>query len=133
MKKTVMINNSRSKLPRAQVNTVQFFDTKLSDKDLLQLKSVHFGHVHSELFGLANARVHGKGLSLSYHSIVVFEHLSPFIKSSFSSKVFHEIIPITDALRKNAHDQNEQTIKIYTPFNAEKLGQLQKKRFQLKV
>ena len=48
------------------------------------LKSVHFGHVHSQLFAPLNARLHGKSLSLSYHATVMFEQLIPFIKGSFS-------------------------------------------------
>ena len=58
-----------------------------------------------------NTRVHGKVLSLSYHAIVIFEQLIPFFQGSFPFNVFHEITGITDALKKNAHDQNKQTIK----------------------
>ena len=57
-----------------------------------------------------NARAHGKALSLSYRAIVVFEQLIPFIKGSFSRNVLNEITRITDAWKKNAHDQNERTI-----------------------
>ena len=58
-----------------------------------------------------NARVHEKLISLSYHAIVVFEQLIPFIEWSFSRNVFHEIIRITDASKKNAHDQNGQALQ----------------------
>ena len=51
--------------------------------------------------------MHRKVLSLSYSATVIFEQLSFFFKGS---NVFHEITGITDALKKNAHDQNEQTI-----------------------
>ena len=33
-----------------------------------------------------------------------------YTKAHFPVNVFHEITGITDALKKNAHDQNEQTI-----------------------
>ena len=36
----------------------------------------------------------------------------------FPANVFHEITGITDALKKNAHDQNEQTIHICSINNA---------------
>ena len=49
-----------------------------------QVKSVHFGHVHSKLFAPVNTHVHGKTLSLSYHAIVIFEQLILFFKGSFS-------------------------------------------------
>ena len=49
-------------------------------------------------------------LSLSYHEIVIFEQLIFSSKAHFPANVFHEIKRITDALKKNAHDQNEQTI-----------------------
>ena len=48
------------------------------------LKSVHFGHVHSQLFAPVNTSVHGKVLSLSYHAIVIFEQLILYFKGSFS-------------------------------------------------
>ena len=48
------------------------------------VKSIHFGHVHSDLCAPVNARVHGKALCLSYYATEVFEQLIPFIKSSFS-------------------------------------------------
>ena len=67
------------------------------------VKSIHFGHVHCQLFAPAKTRVYGKVLSPSYQAIVVFE------QSHFPANVFHEIAGITDALEKNAHDQNEQT------------------------
>ena len=51
--------------------------------------------------------MHGKVLSLSYHAIVIFEQLILLFKGSFPVKVFYEITEITDALKKNAHDQNE--------------------------
>ena len=41
----------------------------------------------------------------------------------FPANVFHEITVITDALNKNAHDQNEQTILRYsseTMYTSEK-------------
>ena len=41
-------------------------------RDLVfSLKSVHPGHLHSQLFASVNTRVHGKKLSLSYHAIVI--------------------------------------------------------------
>ena len=58
-----------------------------------------------------NTRVHGKVLSLCYHAIVTFEQLIPFIRGSLPANVFHEIMSITDELKKNAHDQNKQTIQ----------------------
>ena len=51
----------------------------------------------------------GNAFSLSYHAKVVFEQLIPFVKAHFPADVFHEIMRITDAWEKNAHDQNEQT------------------------
>ena len=58
-----------------------------------------------------NARVQGRVFSLSCHAIVISEQLIPIIKSSFSANEFHQITGITtDGLKKNAHDQNEQTI-----------------------
>ena len=76
--------------------------------------------------------MHRKALSLSYYEIAIFEQLIIFIKGSFckitgitdSLKIlaifeqliifikgsFHEITGITDSLKRNAHDQNEQTI-----------------------
>ena len=57
-----------------------------------------------------NTRVHGKVLSLSYHAIVIFEQLFFSSKAHFPANVFHEITGITDTLKKNAHDLNEQTI-----------------------
>ena len=57
-----------------------------------------------------NTRVHGKVLSLSYHAIVIFEQLNLLFEAHFPTDVFLEITGITDALKKNAHDQNEQTI-----------------------
>ena len=54
--------------------------------------------------------MYGKVLSLSYHAIVIFEQLILSLKAHFPANVFHEITTITDALKKNAHDQNEQTI-----------------------
>ena len=39
-----------------------------------------------------------------------FEQLILFSKAHFPANVFHEITDITDALKKDAHDQNEQTI-----------------------
>ena len=48
------------------------------------VKSVHFGHVHAQLFAQVNARVHEKILSLSYHAIVISEQLILFFKGSFS-------------------------------------------------
>ena len=57
-----------------------------------------------------NTCVRGKVLSLSYHAIVIFEQLIFSSEAEFSPNVFHEITGITDALKKNAHDQNEQTI-----------------------
>ena len=53
--------------------------------------------------------MHGKALSLSCHAIVIFEQLIPFIKGSFSRVMLHEITGIIDALKSNAHDQNEHT------------------------
>ena len=59
-----------------------------------------------------NTRVHGKVLSLSQHAIVIFEQLILFFKHSFSANVFHGITGFTDALKKNALDQNEQIIQL---------------------
>ena len=66
--------------------------------------------MHSYLSAPVNTRVHGKVLFLSYHAIVILEQLILFFKGSFPANIFHEITGITDALKKNAHDQNEQTI-----------------------
>ena len=55
----------------------------LSAKVCINIKSVHFGHVHSQLFAPVNTHVHGKVLSLSYHVIVIFEQLIIFFKVSF--------------------------------------------------
>ena len=57
-----------------------------------------------------SARGHGRTLSSSYYAKVIFKQLINFIKGSFSANVFHEITRIIDALKRNAHDQNEQTI-----------------------
>ena len=51
-----------------------------------------------------------KVLSLSYHAIVIFEQLILFSKAHFPANVFHEVTGITDTLKKNPHNQNEQTI-----------------------
>ena len=48
------------------------------------LKSVHFNHVHSQLFAPANTLVDGKVFPLSYHAMVIFEQLILFFKGSFS-------------------------------------------------
>ena len=69
--------------------------------------------MHFYLSAPVNTRVHGKVLSLSYHAVVIFEQLLLFFKAHFPT-VFHEITGITDALKKNAHDQNEQTIIAYS-------------------
>ena len=63
----------------------------------LILKSVHFGHAHSQLFAPVNTRVHEKVLSLSYHAIVIFEQLNEFFssKAHFPANVFHEITTVT--------------------------------------
>ena len=47
---------------------------------------------------------------LSYHAIVIFEQLIFSSKAHFPANVFHETTDIADALKKNAHDQNEQSI-----------------------
>ena len=52
--------------------------------------------------------MHRKVLSLSNHAIVIFKQLF-FLKAHFPADVFHEIRGITDSLKKNAHNQNEQT------------------------
>ena len=54
--------------------------------------------------------MHGKVISLSCHAIVIFEQLIFSSMAHFPANVFYEITGITDALKKNAHDQNEQTI-----------------------
>ena len=54
--------------------------------------------------------MHGKVLSLSYHAIVIFGQLILFFKPHFPANVFQEIMGIIDALKKDAHDQNEQAI-----------------------
>ena len=54
------------------------------DNSATHIKSVHFGHVHSQLFAPVNTDVHGKVLSLSYHAIVIFEQFILFFKGSFS-------------------------------------------------
>ena len=56
--------------------------------------------------------MHGRTLSLSYHAIVLFEELISFIKGSPPANVFHGIMQITDAVKMNAPDLNEQTIFI---------------------
>ena len=70
--------------------------------------------MHSYLFAPANTRVHGKVLPLSHHVIVIFERFLSnkifFSKGHFPANVFHEITGIIDAMKKNAHDQNEQTM-----------------------
>ena len=75
------------------------------------IKSVHFGHVYSQLFAPVNTRMHRKVLSLSYQAIVIFEQLIRSSKAHFPANVFHQITGISDALKKNARDQNEQTIQ----------------------
>ena len=64
-----------------------------------------------------NTRVHRKAVSLSYHAAVILEQLIPFIKGSLPDNVVHEITGITDALKKNAHDQNEQVIIMLATFD----------------
>ena len=49
---------------------------------------------------------------LSYHAIVIVEQLILFFKDSLPANVFHKITGITDELKNNVHDQNEQTINI---------------------
>ena len=49
-----------------------------------KVKSVHFGHVQSQLFSPVNTRVHGKLLSSSYDAIIIFEQIILFFKDSFS-------------------------------------------------
>ena len=43
---------------------------------------------------------------------MIFEKFIIWFKAHFPANLFHEITRITDVLKKNAHDQNEQTIKI---------------------
>ena len=40
----------------------------------------------------------------------ILEQLILFLKAQVLANVFHEITWITDALKKNTHDQNEQTV-----------------------
>ena len=47
----------------------------------------------------------------TYHAIVIFEQLILFVKGSFPADAFQEITGIADALKKNAHDQNEQIMQ----------------------
>ena len=54
--------------------------------------------------------MHGKALSLSYYAIVIFKQLFLSSKAHLAANVFHEITMITDALKRNAYDQNEQII-----------------------
>ena len=54
------------------------------------VKSVHFGHVHSQFFAQVNARVHGKMLFLSYHVIVIFEQLTRSSEAHFPLNIFHK-------------------------------------------
>ena len=61
-----------------------------------------------------NTHVHEKVLSLSYHAIVIIEQFFSS-KAHFLANVFHEITGITEALKENAHDQNEQIIEIHIP------------------
>ena len=56
--------------------------------------------------------VHRKVLSLSYQAIAIFEQLILSSKAEFPTNVFHKIMGITDVLKKNAYDQNEQTIHV---------------------
>ena len=55
-----------------------------------------------------SAHLHGKAISLPYYTMVIFEQLTPLIKTDFPADMFHEITQITNALKRNAHDQNEQ-------------------------
>ena len=77
------------------------------------VKSVNFGHVHSQHFAPVNAHVYEKALPLlclpnsTFCAIISFHG-----ELIFPTNVFHENMRITDALKKNAHDQNEQTIKM---------------------
>ena len=57
-----------------------------------------------------NIHVLGNALSLSYHAIIIFDQLIFFSKAHFPANVFHKVTGITDAIKKNAFDQNEQTI-----------------------
>ena len=59
-----------------------------------------------------NTRVHRKVLSLSHHAIVIFEQLILSSKAHFPANVFYVITGITDGLKKNAYDQNEQTTRL---------------------
>ena len=54
--------------------------------------------------------MYGKVLSLPFHAIVILSNLFFSSKAHFPANVFHEITGITDALKQNVHDQNEQTI-----------------------
>ena len=60
-------------------------------------------------FAPVNTHVHWKVLSLFYHVRVNFGQLTFSSKARFPANVFHKIMEIADGLKKNAHDQNEQT------------------------
>ena len=57
--------------------------------------------------------MHGKVLSSFYHGTVIFEQFFSS-KVHIPANVFHEITGVNDALKKNAHDENEQTISPYS-------------------
>ena len=58
----------------------------------ISVKSVHFGHVHSQLFAQVNTRVQEKVLSLSYHAIVIFEQLILFQRLIFPLMYFTKLL-----------------------------------------
>ena len=65
------------------------------------------------LFALVSAHVHGKALSVCYDAthLVIFKQLIVLSsKAHFSTDLFHEIMWMTAALKRNAHVQNEHTI-----------------------
>ena len=69
------------------------------------VKSVHFYHVLASCSSEHTCTL--ERIFLSYHAIVISEQLFLFLKTA---NVFHKIKRITDALKKIAHDQNEQTM-----------------------
>ena len=94
--------------------------TKLQEVKVFSFWSCEFQALCSSEHTFARASTF-----LSWHAIAIFELLIGFFKGSFSNsrQCISRNHGITDALKKNAHDQNEQTI--LTVFVSK--GELKKK------
>ena len=104
----VKMNNSSLKF-----TYLPFYPTLWHEKDWSiqhDVKSVHFGHVHFQLFAPVNTCARESTFFILPRNSNFWAINSFLQRLIFPANVFHEITGITDALKKNAHDQNEQTI-----------------------